>query len=64
MRKKQNAKVPEMTGDDITDIEYNTLLLALGKCRMLSNYTQSGEFKLCVLAKDRAQRRQLSRGTS
>lgn len=38
--------------DEITDIEYNTLLLALGKCRMLSEHTKSGEFKLCIVSQD------------
>ena len=38
--------------DDITDIEYNTLMLALGKCNMLQGLTKSGHFKLCILAED------------
>ena len=38
--------------DDITDIEYNMLLLALAKCNMLQGLTKSGEFKLCIVSQD------------
>lgn len=38
--------------DELLDIEYNTLILALGKCRMLNSFVKSGKFKICVLSKE------------
>lgn len=40
------------SGEDLNDIEYNTLILALGKCRMLNDFVKDGKFKICILSKD------------
>lgn len=39
-----------MTSDTITEIEYNTAILALAKCYMLQGFVKSGEFKMCIVA--------------
>lgn len=34
------------------DTDYNILMLALAKCKMLGGFTRSGKYKLCVLAEE------------
>jgi hypothetical protein len=37
---------------DLTETDYVTLGLALGKCQMLNEIVGDGKFKLCVISKE------------
>jgi hypothetical protein len=36
---------------ELTETDYGTLALALGKCRLMQDFTKDGDFKLCLIAK-------------
>jgi hypothetical protein len=38
--------------EELTETDYGTLALALGKCHLLNEIIGSGKFKLCVISTD------------
>ncbi len=41
-----------MTQDNLTEIDYGILALALSKCQLLNSIVEDGKFKLCVISQE------------